>query len=194
MLQYLVILGLVAQFSGDFAYIRGTLTGRLKPNRISWLMWAVAPLIAFVAALADGVRWAALPVFGAGFGPLFVFIVSFKNPKSFWKLGYFDYLCGIFSLLALILWAITKEPAVAIFFAIISDLFAAIPTLIKSWKYPKTESGWIFLTGIFSTLTILAAVKSWFFSQYAFALYICAIDTAFVLIINRQKILRLIKI
>jgi len=115
MLQYIVLLGAVANLAGGFVYIKATLRGETKPNRVTWLIWSVAPLIATVAGLSDGVRWAVLPVFMSGFVPLLVFIVSFVNPKSYWKLEKFDYICGACSILALVLWGITKEPLVAIF-------------------------------------------------------------------------------
>jgi hypothetical protein len=47
--------------------------------------------------------------------------------------------------LALILWWITKEPNIAIMLAILSDILAAIPTLVKTWKFPETESGVLFV-------------------------------------------------
>lgn len=63
MLQYMVILGAAAQIFGIFFYIKATLKGETKPNKVTWLMWTIAPLIGTVAALSDGVRWAVLPVF-----------------------------------------------------------------------------------------------------------------------------------
>jgi len=71
MLQYLVFLGAAVNIWGAFFYIRDTLRGETKPNRATWLMWSIAPLIATVAALSQGVGWAVLPVLMAGFGPLF---------------------------------------------------------------------------------------------------------------------------
>ncbi|MDD5589645.1 MAG: hypothetical protein PHQ47_00510 [Candidatus Portnoybacteria bacterium] len=193
MLQNLVFFGAAIQLGGALIYVKETLAGYAKPNKITFLMWSIAPFIAATAAFANGARWVILPIFMAGFGPLLVFIVSFKNPKSFWKLNLFDYLCGIFSLLALILWMITREPAVAIFFAIISDLFAAIPTLIKSWKFPETESHWIYTTSIFGPLTGLLAIKQWQFSEYAFSIYLLAIDCALAFFVIRKSIINLFK-
>ncbi len=82
MLQYVVLIGAGVGFVGTYAYIRETIRGRTKPNKITWLMWSVAPLIGTAAALSDGVRWAVLPVFMSGFGPLLIFIASFVNSKS----------------------------------------------------------------------------------------------------------------
>ncbi len=52
MLQYLVFVGAAVSTLAAAAYIRDTLAGRTKPNRITWLMWSIAPLIAFSAGLA----------------------------------------------------------------------------------------------------------------------------------------------
>src|SRR3989338_6404638 len=137
MIQYIVIIGAFAQLYGIYSYIQQTLKGNTKPNRITWLLWSIAPLIGVVAAIFDKVNpLAVLPVFMAGFGPLLVFIASFVNKNYYWKLEKFDYLCGFFSIFALILWWLTKQPVVAIIFAVISDALAATPTVIKSYLNP----------------------------------------------------------
>lgn len=188
MLEYLVFVGMFVQFVGIFSYGREVLRGRAKPNRITWLMWSIAPLIATAAGLANGVGLAVIPVFMSGFCPLIIFIISFVNKNSYWKLETFDYWCGFFSILALVLWGITKQPVIAIVFAIVSDFFAAIPTLIKSWKYPETERVAPFSTGLFNALTSFGAVKMWGFSELAFPIYLVVIDVCLILTIIRKKI------
>jgi hypothetical protein len=187
MLQYLVIVGAVVQLIGIWSYIRDTLRGKTKPNRMTWLMWSIAPLIASAASFASGVSWAVLPVFMSGFGPLLVFVASFVNKHSYWKLEQFDYICGSLSLLALVLWWLTKIPDIAIIFAIASDGFAATPTLLKAWKYPETENAGPFTTGLFSSLTSFAAIKVWTFAAYAFPVYLVVINTSIALTIYRKK-------
>ena len=190
MLQYLVFLGAAISLFGGSFYVRDTLRGNTKPNRVTWLMWAAAPMIGTAAALADGVGWATLPVFMAGFIPLLVLIASFVNPNAYWKLEKFDYLCGFFSILALVLWGITKEPLVAIIFAMIGDGFAAMPTLIKSWKHPETETGLVYIGAIGNQLTSFFAIKMWSVSEYAFPLYLLTINTLLVLAIYRRKFIK----
>lgn len=153
-------------------------------------MWAIAPLIGVAAALADGVRWAILPVFMSGFGPLMIFIASFVNPNAYWKLERFDYICGFFSALALTLWAITSQPLIAIIFAIVSDGFATFPTLIKSWKYPETETAIAYATSMFSALTGFAAIQRGAPSEFIFGAYLVAANGLLVLVLYRHKIFR----
>ncbi|MDP2933760.1 MAG: hypothetical protein Q8N81_06575, partial [bacterium] len=177
MLQYLVFVGVVVLFFfGILPYIRDTLKGKTKPNRVTWLMWSVAPLIGAIAAISNGVGWAVLPTFASGFFPLLVVAASFANKNSYWKLEKFDYFCGLCSVLALILWAITKEPVVAIVFAIVSDGFAGIPTLIKSWKHPETETVSAYIVGIFCVATSFVAIKVWDFSSIAFPAYLTTMN------------------
>lgn len=190
MLQYLVFVGAAVNLFGAFFYIKETIRGNTKPNRVTWLLWSIAPLIATIAALADGVRLSVLPVFMSGFVPLLIFIFSFVNRNSYWQLEKFDYLCGLFSVLALIFWGITKNPAIAIIFAIASDGSAALPTLVKAWKYPETETGTPYMTGLFSALTSFTAIKVWNFSYYAFPIYLVIVCTLLILAVYRNRILQ----
>jgi hypothetical protein len=189
-LPYLVFVGAFVQLLGIYSYIKGTLLGITKPNKVTWLLWSVAPIIATFAAISDGVHWSVLPVFMSGFGPLLVFIASFVNKKSYWKLEKFDYLCGLCSVLALVLWGITKQPTIAIIFAIASDAFAAVPTLIKSWKYPETESTGPYTTGVFNSLTSFAAIKIWNFSALAFPIYLVLVNSSLFLTVYRKKLIK----
>jgi hypothetical protein len=185
---YLIFIGALAQFLGALSYIKETIAGRTKPNKVTWLLWAIAPMIGTFAAISSGVSWAILPVFMAGFSPLLVFIVSFWNKKSYWKLSKIDYGCGILSVLALILWAITKQPLVAISFAIMSDGLAALPTVIKTWKQPETEHPTIFAATVFSSILGIIIAKSIRFEEIGFQIYLIFICTLLVFLIYRKQI------
>lgn len=190
MLQYLVIIGAIIQLAGIATYIKETLKGNTKPNRVTWFLWSFAPMIATFAALSDGVRWSVLPVFMSGFGPFLVFLASFINKNSYWKLEKFDYICGICSILALILWGITKEPSIAILFAIASDGFAAVPTIIKSWKYPETETVTPYITGLLNSSTSFAVITVWNFSSVAFPVYLVIINITLASYILKKYIFK----
>ena len=172
MLEYLVLAAAVATLLSAFAYIRSMFKGGAKPNRVTWLMWAVAPFIGAAAAVSSGVGLPAVSVFMAGLSPFLIFTASFFTKKAYWKLATYDYVCGALSALALILWFLTREPNAAIAFAIASDALASIPTIIKAWRHPETESVWPFVTGVFGASAGLTAVTLWRFSAYAFPAYL----------------------
>jgi hypothetical protein len=188
MFEYLVFAAAAATLLAAFVYIRSMFRGGAKPNQITWLMWAVAPLIATTAALSNGVGWSVLPVFMAGFSPLLIFTASFLTQKAYWKLSRFDYVCGILSALALLLWYVTKDPNVAIVFAIASDGLATIPTLAKAWRHPETESVWPYITGVFGASSSLAAATLWTFSEYAFPAYLLMANAMVLLAICGKKL------
>ena len=108
--------------------------------------------------------------------------------KAYWKLASFDYVCGALSGLALVLWFVTKDPNVAIAFAIVSDGLASIPTLTKAWNHPETESAWPFIVGIFNASTSFGAATMWTFSEYAFPAYLIAINIMLSFSVYNKKI------
>jgi hypothetical protein len=186
MSQYIVIAGSVALFLGSLSYTRDTLRGVVQPNRATWLLWAISPIIGAVAAYVDGVRWAALPVLVAGLCPLMVFAASFVNKNAYWKLHRFDYLCAVFSVLALILWALTNDPLVAIVFAIASDGLASLPTITKAWTHPESESGAPYWTSALAALTSFTVITNWEFSEYGFPLYLVVANAAVLIALYRH--------
>ncbi len=59
--HWLVILSAGTSLAAAYAYIRDTVAGRSKPNRVSWFMWALAPFVGTAAALGAGAdTWATL--------------------------------------------------------------------------------------------------------------------------------------
>lgn len=187
-MKYLVFIGTAIQFFGGAVYVRETLRGRVKPNRVTFLLWAVAPLIATTAAVIDGVSWAILPTFMAGFVPLLILIASFVNKEAYWKLGAFDYVCGAFSVLTLALWLITQDAILAVLFAILADGLAGTATLVKAWHHPETETGWPYATTIIAAFLSFFAVQAWGFTEYAFSVYLIAISTAILIAIYRHQL------
>lgn len=187
MLQYIVILGAVVNLLGSAAYIRDTLIGKTQPNRITFLMWGIAPCIGAAAAFSDGVRWSVLPVLTSGILPFLILLASFFNKKAVWELHWYDYVCGAFSLLALVLWKETQQPTIAIVFAIIGDGFAGLPTFKKSWTHPETETPLAYIATAFAAATSFFAMRTWRFEEYAFPAYLVLSGTILFLIISYRK-------
>ncbi len=178
-----IILGAILSFYGGLSYLIDTLKGKTKPNRVSWFLWALAPAIAFAAEIDKGVGLTSLMTFMAGFNPLLIVIASFVNKKAYWKLSKMDYFYGAISIFAIIIWKLTGEGNLAIFFAILADAFASIPTIIKSYRQPETENSTIFLFAMINSGITLLTIKVWSFAHWSFPAYIfilCALIYALV--------------
>ena len=123
----------------------------------------------------------------SGIGSLLVFIISLFKKEAYWKINKFDWICGVLSILALILWYITKNPAIAIIFSMFSGFFATIPTLIKIWKYPETENSIAYAGGLLSALTSFAAITTWNFTSMAFPVFLTISNIILISLIERKR-------
>ena len=167
-----VFIGVALGLLGSIKYCVDTLKGKTKPNRISWFFWALAPLIAFFAEIQKDVGLQVWMTFSVGFGPLLIFFASFFNRKSYWKLKSIDYFYGGLSLIGLVIWQITGEGNIAILFSILADGFASIPTIIKSYKNPETESSTIYLFSMINAFITLLTINTWNFAHWGYPIYI----------------------
>jgi hypothetical protein len=165
---------------GNLSYLLYTIKGKVKPNKVTWFLWAVAPLIAFAAEAKQGVGLSSLMTFTVGVGPLFILIASFLNKKASWKVTKFDLICGVFAVVGLVLWQVTRVGNWAILLAIAADGLAAAPTLVKAFNAPETEDYKVYLfTGLGAFVTLLA-MKQWGFAHSAFPIYILLLNLILV--------------
>lgn len=189
--HWLVVVSAILALSGTFAYIRDIFKGKTKPNLVTWGLWAFAPFIATGAALsvhADG--WTTARTFVAGFGPLLIFITGIFISKSYWKLSKFDYACGFLSLVAIGAWLLANSPILAILLAAIADLLATLPTIVKAWKYPETETVYTYFIGIFTASIIIPAIPVWNVENSAFLIYLLVANTTLFIIVMRGYVLK----
>ena len=171
--QRFVLLGAAIGFAGGLSYFADTLRGRVRPNRVSWFLWSLAPLIAFAAEVRERVGLPALMTLVVGVNPLLILAASFLSAGAAWKITRFDLACGFLSVAGLGLWYVTRQGDLAIVFSILADALAAVPTLVKAVRAPESESYIGFLGfGVSGAITLLA-LRRWTFANYAFPLYIC---------------------
>jgi hypothetical protein len=170
--EQFVYVGAAIGVLGAAAYLRDTLRGTTQPNRVTWLLWAVAPLLAAAVEFKSGVGLRTLTTFTIGFMPLLIFIASFHNPAAVWRVGRLDYVCGALSVAGTVGWLVTRSGVVAIVAAIVADLLAGIPTLVKSWTDPETESVSAYLGAFLNAAILLLTVTDWTTAVVAFPLYI----------------------
>jgi len=188
--HWLVLLSAIISLSGAFAYIRDMFRGKTKPNLVTWGLWGFAPLIATGAALtanADG--WTTVRIFMSGFGPLLVFLFAFIVRQGYWKLSKFDYICGILSLIALGAWLLA-DPVLAILLAAIADLFATLPTILKAWKFPESETLYTYFVGLFTAIIVIPAIPVWNIENSAFQIYLIVANTTLFFVVLRGYIRR----
>ena len=181
--SFLAIAGSVVNFVACLGYVRAILKGEAAPNRVTWFLWALVPLIAGAAQLRAGVGISTLVVLSVGAGPAFIVLASFVRHQGSWSLGPFDYVCGVCALAALALWGMTGDPVIAIVLSILGDFAAALPTLRKAWLKPATENRSTYLISFAGMMLGMFSIQEASFAAYAFNAYLVAMSSALVLVL-----------
>jgi hypothetical protein len=170
--DYFAVVGAVIASIGGFYYLYETIVGKSKPNRITWLLWGLFPMIIFVAQRVQGVEGLSWVSFVAGFTPFLILLASFINKKAYWKTEPRDYLLMVAAFIGIILWFLTDNANIAILFALVADLLAGVPTLIKSYRHPETESWIAYAISTFGFGVSILAIQSYTFENAAFVIYL----------------------
>lgn len=172
---------------GGFYYLVETLLGRVQPNRVTWLLWGIFPLIIFVAQRVQGIGDPSWTSFVAGFTPLLVVAASFLNEQAYWKSEPRDFYLMAAALLGILLWAVTDRPGLAILFSLLADALAAVPTLIKAHRHPRSESWIAYAISAFGFGLSLLATRPFDFERGAFATYLTLLNGAFAVLASRGR-------
>ena len=180
---------IVLGIAGAYPYIKNTLSGETKPNKVGWFIWALAPMIGAFLQFKSGATLSALPILMEGMLSLSIFFSSFINKNAYWKITILDIICGTLSIFALVLWVITRESSISTLFVILADLLAGLPILIKSWKYPETETGSAYSYALLSNIIGLFIIKNWIFSIYSIGVYFVIMNLFITLGIYHKKVL-----
>jgi hypothetical protein len=185
--EYWAIIGAIIGSLGGFYYIYETFIGKAQPNRVSWLLWGIFPIVIFVAQRAQGVEGISWASFVAGFTPLLIVAASFFNKKAYWKSEPRDYYLMAAAILGIILWAITNNPNLALLFSLLSDMLAGIPTLIKSYRHPHSESWIAYAISTFGFGISLLSVHIYNFENAAFIAYLFLLNATLAVVASRSR-------
>lgn len=166
-------------------YSIAILKGEAKPHRTTRLVLLIITSLTTASLLAQGNRVA---VYLAGVSTLqsiVIFTLSIKHGMGGWNKS--DIICLVFALFGIVLWQITKDPAIGLYFAIGADFIGMIPAIVKTYHFPKTEIWLFFGLDIFASLFSLLALNSWTLQEFSYPVYIMLINTFMALLIVRPK-------
>jgi len=186
--ENIIYITILTSLVGYFFYLKDFFYGQTRPNLVSWFLWMLGPFIGVFFELKAGAGLSVLPVFLAGFGPFVIIIISLFKKNSIWKITKLDLFCGFLALLALVFYVFTRNLGISILFAILSDGLAFIPTYLKAWKFPETETATIYFASIFNNTLALLIIKNWIFAIYSFNAYLIIANIFLVIILYRKKL------
>lgn len=185
--EYFAIVGALIASLGGLYYLYETIVGKAQPNRITWLLWGIFPMVIFVAQRAQGVEGISWASFVAGLSPLLVVGASFLNEKAYWKGEPRDYYLMAAAIVGIALWAITDDPNLAILFSLLADVLAGVPTLIKSYRHPQSESWIAYAISTVGFGISLLSIQAYDFQNAAFVTYLFVMNATFALLASRGR-------
>lgn len=187
-----LIFAILLRVLAGLDYLLATLKGEAQPNPVTWLCWALAPIVAFVAQLHSIISPTAWVTLVLGAGPLLIFIVSVTKGKR-WKIGLFDILCGGSAAIGILLWQITSDPVMALIFGIVADILGGIPTLRKAYAAPDSEKATPYLLSVASMVVTIATLRDWQFLNAGFPVYMFLINATLFMLVSSRVGVRIAK-
>lgn len=152
------ILSVIFTLFGAMFYLMSIYKKEINPHLLSWIGWAFITLIGATAMLDSGSTWSTLFIFANSLSCISVALYSVYKKVGVWSTTVYDYVFFGFGILGIILWQTFDAPLLAIILSVLADLLFAIPTLIKVYKNPKSESAtsWIpyCIAGVFGLLAL----------------------------------------
>src|SRR3989344_5081517 len=156
-------------------YVRDIFYGTTRPNAVTWFLWLFIQTIAIAAQLFEGASWSVVVVIVDGLTIFVVFALSISG-YGYRSLSGFDISCGIFGVLAIILWQITGDAVIAIIFSIVADTCAALPTIRKAYKDPWSEYAIAWGFTMTAALVGIAATERYDAANILFPAYLACVN------------------
>lgn len=155
MKSIVIIVAIIIALAGYIPYIRDCIKGKNRPHVISWFIWALVSFIAFgIQLLNHGGAGSYINLF-MGIICTTIFFFGLKNgTKDITKV---DWVAFILAMIAIVLWLIVKQPLLSIILVIFIDIMSFLPTMLKGWRNPYTETALTYgLSGVKNALSIYA--------------------------------------
>jgi hypothetical protein len=150
-----ILSGLIALYS-SFHYIRDIIRCNTKPHRMAWVIFITLSGVSFFAQLAEGATnslWFPLVLFVQA---IIIFSLTLKYGVG--GFGKYDVMSLILAILIMIVWVITKSPAIAIICTVSVNTIGKALVAAKTYKHPHSEylPTWLYsvLASILSALAV----------------------------------------
>jgi hypothetical protein len=170
---------------GGLPYLRDIWQKKIHPHILSWLGWSFITALGGSAMLAEGSRWVVTLLFANTLLCLIIAGMAIIKRVGVWRASVYDGLFFALGIIGLVLWQISDMPVIALIFAIVADFSFGVPTIIKTYKFPETETYFAWAASTTSGLLSLFAVEKFTFTELAYPLYLFIFDTLVLLLVLR---------
>lgn len=176
-----ILVSTVLALISPIVYSIAILKGEAKPHRTTRFVLLLITSLTTASLFAQGNNVAIYLAGVSTFQSIIVFILSIKHGMGGWSKP--DIICLIFALIGIVIWQITKNPVIALYFAISADFIGMIPAIVKTYHFPETEVWSFFALDVFAAIFNLLALKKWTIEEFSYPIYIMLINLVMVFLI-----------
>jgi len=185
MKETIAIIASLLAIVGNVPYLRDIVKKRVQPHPYTWLVWTIVSCIIFFGQLAKGAGIGALPTAASEIFTVIIFFFSlqygFKNIRKI------DTAFFVIALLGIIPWILTKDPTISVIIAVGIDLVAFVPTIRKTWAYPKTETPMLYSMNVLRHILMLFSLEAYNLATTLHSIAMIATNTLMTVLILRKK-------
>lgn len=166
-------------------YARAILRSEAKPHRTTRFVLLVITLLTTASLFAQHNTVAVWLAAVSALQSILIFLLSLKYGMGGWTNS--DLACLAVAAAGIILWQITENPVLALYFGIFADFTGMIPALIKTYRFPETEIWTFYALDVGASLLNLAAIRIGSITEVSYPVYIMAINFAMVALALRKR-------
>ncbi len=179
------LLGTAFLMGGYVPYLYALYRKQAKPHAFSWLLWGVMNAIVCAVQVTENAgpgAWTSgiATIFNFGIG-----IYALKYGER--NIAKADWVILLSVLLALPLWAVTKNPVWSVILVSVLDTLAFLPTFRKSWHRPNEEVATTFFMGMIGYGLAWLAVDNASFANICFPAKVVVVNGLFVALLLYRR-------
>lgn len=185
MKESIAIIAAILAIIGNVPYLIDIVKRRVRPHPYTWFVWTIVSAVTFFGGLAKGAGIGALPTGTSEIFTLIIFIFSLQY--GFKNISHIDTVFLVIAVLGLVPWILTHDPTVSVVIMVSIDLIAFIPTLRKTWKYPKTETPLLYSMNVSRHVLTLFSLRAYNIATMLHSIAMITTNSIMTLMIIRKK-------
>ncbi len=183
-----VFVSSVLALISPFIYARAILRGEAKPHRTTRFVLLLVTILSTASLFAHHNTVAVWLAGVSTFQAIVISVLSIKRGMG--GVAKIDLLCLVIALMGIVAWQTTQNPAVGLYFSILADFTGMVPTLIKTFHFPKTEIAAFFMLDTVASIFNLLATRTLATVDVAYPMYLFLINGLMSLLILWPRVSR----
>ena len=172
------ILALLINLLGYVPYVQDIVKGRVKPQRITWGIWAALGSVVFANQVTNGGGWSVVFFGSTAFLTTLVFVLSLRRGTCGGSKT--DRAMLLEAVALFVYWFLSRDSRTTTLIAVLIDAVGALPTIIKTFRKPKTETypQWV-MAGLGGLFALFAVAKADYI-LFVYPLYIIFVNATII--------------